>query len=592
MIVIVVVAVIAIRAVTGGDTAPQAAGRSGSRRRTSARRRITASPSARQPSGRRPGARRPGVLPALGSPWGAAARSTTGCRSAATCRARSFRSSPTTRPGHQSGSPRSWSAELQAGDGFFTPEQGSQIVVKCILGTFYGDNPVNSDVKVNEKTTIDGHDAWLVESQLTFDIAGLKTKGELLIVAIVSAGNRSGSTTPRSPTPSPTRPAGPGGPEAAPGRRLAISVHREVLGMSDRAAFLQSVRLVTTGALSIWAVTPSHIDSARECEPWVVSRSGRRTRSLPVLGRQGLVGSNLAQSERATAITGSRWRRHNAAGRQTGTAATVRADSRVRPGMDSPRTASRRTAKSYGSAYANYQELQKKKSPIGWWIAGAALVIVIVVVAVLAIRAVTGGDTGTTGGPVGQPSQDVCPPQILQALRPPSRTRPTDESTEVRSPTPCSVRHGGRRKVTNPVPFGSDVQSQIVVDQANYDGQGRIWVASILVAELQAGDGFFTPEQGSQIVVKCILGAFYGDNPVNSNVKVNEKTTIDGHEAWLVESQLTFDIAGLKTKGELLIVAIVSAGNRSGLYYASIPDTTPELVQPARDALKHLQVDG
>jgi hypothetical protein len=144
----------------------------------------------------------------------------------------------------------------------------------------------------------------------------------------------------------------------------------------------------------------------------------------------------------------------------------------------------------------------------------------------------------------------------------------------------------------NPVPFGSDVQSQAVLDQQDYDGQGNNWIASILVGELQAGDGFFTPEQGSQIVVKCILGAFYGDNPVKSNVKVSEKTTIDGHEAWLVESHLTFDIAGLKAKGELLIVAIVSAGNRSGLYYASIPDTTPDLVQPARDALKNLQVDG
>jgi hypothetical protein len=59
-----------------------------------------------------------------------------------------------------------------------------------------------------------------------------------------------------------------------------------------------------------------------------------------------------------------------------------------------------------------------------------------------------------------------------------------------------------------------------------------------------------------------------------------------------VESKLTFDIAGLQTKGELLIVAIVSAGNRSGLYYASIPDTSPELVEPARDALKNLKVDG
>ncbi len=247
----------------------------------------------------------------------------------------------------------------------------------------------------------------------------------------------------------------------------------------------------------------------------------------------------------------------------------------------------------YGSsAYANYQELEKKKSPVGWWIAGAALVIGIIIVGVIAIRAVTGGDTGTTGGPVAQPSQDVCPAASTPTAEP-SADHPADGRV-----------HGGPvsypilgppweppQPPSNPVPFGSDVQNQWVLDQPNYDGQNN-WVASILVGELQAGDGFFTPEQGSQIVVKCILGAFYGDNPVNSNVKVNKKITIDGHDAWLVESQLTFDIVGLKAKGELLIVAIVSAGNRSGLYYASIPDTKPELVQPARDALEQLQVDG
>ena len=55
-----------------------------------------------------------------------------------------------------------------------------------------------------------------------------------------------------------------------------------------------------------------------------------------------------------------------------------------------------------------------------------------------------------------------------------------------------------------------------------------------------------------------------------------------------------FDIEGLVAKGELLIVAVVAAGESgtAGLYYASIPDTQPELVQPARDALADLQVDG
>jgi hypothetical protein len=247
----------------------------------------------------------------------------------------------------------------------------------------------------------------------------------------------------------------------------------------------------------------------------------------------------------------------------------------------------------YGSsAYANYQELEKKKSPIGWWIAGAALVIGIIIVAVIAIRAVTGGETGTTGAPPGQPSQDACPPQITASPSEPPN-HPADGRVHGGPVSyPMLGPPWGAPQVDSRVPFGSDVQSQVVGVELNYDGSGSNWVASILVGELQAGDGFFTPEQGSQIVVKCILGAFYGNNPVNSNVKVNEKTTIDGHEAWLVESQLTFDIAGLETKGELIIVAIVSAGNRSGLYYASIPDTTPELVQPARDALQNLQVDG
>jgi Protein of unknown function (DUF2510) len=248
----------------------------------------------------------------------------------------------------------------------------------------------------------------------------------------------------------------------------------------------------------------------------------------------------------------------------------------------------------YGSsAYADYQELEKKKSPIGWWIAGAALVIVIIVVAVLAIRAVTGGVSSTTGGPVGQPSQDFCPPENTASPDAPA-SHPADGRVHggpVSYPQ-LGPPWGPPQGPPNPVPFGTDVQTQMVLDQLNYDDQGNNWVASILVAELQAGDGFFTPEQGSQIVVKCILGAFYGNHPINSNVKVNERTTIDGHDAWLVESELTFDIPNLEAKGEYLIVAIVSADNRSGLYYATIPDTLPELVQPARDTLKQLQVDG
>jgi len=246
----------------------------------------------------------------------------------------------------------------------------------------------------------------------------------------------------------------------------------------------------------------------------------------------------------------------------------------------------------YGSgspnAYANYQQVANKKSPVGWWIAGIALVVAIVVIAVIAIRAVAGGTNVTTppgGGPV---TQDTCPPQRTETPQPEA------------DPNDGRVHGGPLSYPTLPapwgpplpdirVPFGTDVLSQAVMVEPNYAPNSN-WVASVLVGELQAGDGFFTPEQGSQIVVKCILGVFYGNAEVKSDVQKNEATTIDGHEAWIVESQLSFDIPNLKTKGELLIVVIVSAGARSGLYYASIPDTTPELVKPARDLIGQLKV--
>ena len=209
-----------------------------------------------------------------------------------------------------------------------------------------------------------------------------------------------------------------------------------------------------------------------------------------------------------------------------------------------------------GTAYANYQEIQKKKSPIGWWIGGAALVVAIIVIAVIAIRAI-GGEIGVTGQPTSGPaSQDVCPPEKAETADP--NAHPNDGRVhggpisypELGSPW-------GPPQPDNRVPFGSDVRNQVVPVEVNYDNQGTDWVASVLVGELQAGDGFFTPEQGSEIVVRCILGKFYGNNPVQSDVKVNQATQVDGHEAWIVESQLSFDIEGLKTKGELLIVVIV-----------------------------------
>jgi hypothetical protein len=242
-----------------------------------------------------------------------------------------------------------------------------------------------------------------------------------------------------------------------------------------------------------------------------------------------------------------------------------------------------------GSAYASYQQTARRRSPVGWWLAGGALLVVLVIVAVVGVRAATGPSGGVPSLPGGQGSQNACPMPEETPTTTPDRGDGRVHGGPVSYPRlgpPWSAPDYDDR-----VPFGTDTKVQQIIVEPEYQPRSQ-WVASILVAELQAGDGFFSPEQGSQVVVKCILGTFYGNAPVTSEVKVNEAATIDGREGWIVESQLSFDIPGLKTKGELLLVAIVSAGATSGLYYASIPDTRPDLVRPAREALEQLQVDG
>lgn len=241
------------------------------------------------------------------------------------------------------------------------------------------------------------------------------------------------------------------------------------------------------------------------------------------------------------------------------------------------------------TAYQAYQQQAKKRSGLGWWLGGAAVLVVLIIVAVLVIRNVAGGGSlaGPNGGSDG--SANPCPTTTASAASPP--VHPNDGRVHggpVSYPElgpPWSAPQGDNR-----VPFGTDVQEQEITTQANYQPDSS-WVASVLVAQLIAGDGFFTPKQGAEIVAKCVVGRFYGDNPVQRHDKVSKAMKIDGHDAWYLRSHLTFNIQGLRAKGETMTIVIVSAGATSGLYYSSIPDDAKQWQAPADRALSELTVD-
>jgi len=239
--------------------------------------------------------------------------------------------------------------------------------------------------------------------------------------------------------------------------------------------------------------------------------------------------------------------------------------------------------------------LAPQRPKIGWWIGGVAAVVALVLVLWLVTQGIGGGTPGTvpTTSPGSNPTQNVCP-----ALDPNQSTEPPPQRNDDRV-------HGGKISYPmlnspwgpvsgdNRVPFARDVAEQVVMVQENYDGFGASWVASVLVSELVAGDGFFSPKEGSEIVMRCVVGRFYGDAVVDREDLVSKAIKVDGHDAWVVESQLSFDIPDLETKGELAIVVVVDTGVESAsLYYASIPDTVPDLVQDARWVLDNLKVDA
>ncbi len=221
-------------------------------------------------------------------------------------------------------------------------------------------------------------------------------------------------------------------------------------------------------------------------------------------------------------------------------------------------------------------------------IVGVIAVIAVVVALILNIPAL---NPFNGQNPASNPTADMCP-----------RRKAANETVKPVPGAPGRVKGG---KLSFPqlgapwsapfeedrLAFGRDVWQQKVTTEAGVNGKFD-WVASILVGELVAGDGFFSPEDGSKIVTKCVLGTFYGDAEVTRTDKVNQATTVGGKAAWITEMHLTFDIPGLKEKGETAIIIIVATGvESSSIFYASIPDSRPELLQDARRVQKQLRVE-
>jgi hypothetical protein len=222
----------------------------------------------------------------------------------------------------------------------------------------------------------------------------------------------------------------------------------------------------------------------------------------------------------------------------------------------------------------------KRKFPVGPIVAIAVVVVALGLAGAFIIPKLTGSPTGTeTTEPVVPPSSSVV-------------TCPKQDSASVDYPHPNDGWvHGGlfayprlgppwqSPDTDNRVPFGKDVQSQSYVLHPLY-ADGYSWVASVLVAELNAGDGFFSPAEGAEIVTQCVLTSFYDDAVVTRQDTRNESYSVDGKDGWILQSTLSFHIEDLPTTSEdITIIVAATSEFTSSLFYASVPNDSPESIK-------------
>lgn len=233
----------------------------------------------------------------------------------------------------------------------------------------------------------------------------------------------------------------------------------------------------------------------------------------------------------------------------------------------------------------------QRRTPVGAIVAAVIGVLALILIAGVGLRSISsgGGGGGLFPQPVSSPTDEACPKNNVTVT---PRQHPADGRLHggmismPRLGAPWSAPLSEDR-----VPFGADVHAQNVTVESNYDGRGQSWVASIVLGDLVAGDGFYSPHEGADIVAHCVVGLFYGNNKIERQDLKSEQHDLDGKDGWLIQMHLSFDIRGLQCKGETATILVVATGSSSAsLYYSSIPDTTPELMATQDQALAQLTV--
>jgi Protein of unknown function (DUF2510) len=99
------------------------------------------------------------------------------------------------------------------------------------------------------------------------------------------------------------------------------------------------------------------------------------------------------------------------------------------------------------------------------------------------------------------------------------------------------------------------------------------WIAQLAVGQLPAKDGFVDdPRHTVENLVRCVIaGKMYSPYlPTRTDIR-SESLSIDGHNGWLIESEITVDRPDLPVAGDHTIFIVVHDGKNWGFFFGAVP---------------------
>ena len=112
-----------------------------------------------------------------------------------------------------------------------------------------------------------------------------------------------------------------------------------------------------------------------------------------------------------------------------------------------------------------------------------------------------------------------------------------------------------------------------VLQQSLSVSQDPPWIAQLAVGQLRGRDGFSNdPRSTMESLMRCVItGNMYSPYlPARTDIR-SEGLSIDGHDGWLIESEITVDRPDIPLAGDHTIFIVVRDGKDWSFFFGAVP---------------------